>query len=408
MNLSPSLLPKLAAVGAALLILLVLACGSDPTPTPQPTATATPVPTPAPTATPAPTPTPTPEPTPTPTPAPTATPTSAPTPTTVMEETDASVLWSPGESLLPEGARMVAEVYPAAVLGPPSPLFNMIGALSGEDTGSDVDHLVEDFQESTGIDLLSVTFAEMFTDVDALLESGLDMESGEVDFGMALYGEFDEDEIVASFERDDVEYEVSDYRGFTVYLLHDVGGDPMAVSIIDADTVLIGTTSSVEAMLDVADGAAPSLSGELREALDSLGDRHLGFAIELSPEFLEEMMGAGGEEPMPQMGLLGAMDMTALTAPVNAMKVLFEDDTMHIVASSFFDDSAAATASKEYSEGVVAMFGVMFASSEELRDFASGMEVSQAGDAVTFEMSITGQVLEELFASLGTMMMPQN
>ena len=398
-----SLLPKLFVVGAALALLLALACGSDPTPTPEPTAT------PPPTATPVPTPTSTPEPTPTPTRAPTATPTPAPTATPGVEETETTSLWRPSESLLPEGVGMVAEVYPATVLGPSSPLVGMIGALGGEADG-DVDGLVEEFQESTGIDLLSVTFAEMFTDVDALLGSGLDLDSGEVDFGMALYGEFDGEDIVASFGRDDdLEYEVGDYRGYTLYLIHDGGGPPMSVSIIDADTVLIGTASSVEAMLDVADGASSSLSGGLREALDSLGDRHLGFAIELPPELLEEMvMGTEGEEGMPQMGLLGAMDMTALTAPVNAMKVLFEDDTMHITASSFFDDSVAATASKEYSEGVIAMLGAVFASSEELRDFASGMEVSQSGDIVTFEMSITAQVIEELFASLGTMMMPQN
>ena len=404
MNFSLSLMPRLAAVCAVLAVLLALACGSDPTPTPEPTAT------PAPTATPLPSPTPTPEPTATPTPAPTATPTPAPTATQEAEETDAPTLWRPGESLLPEGAGMVAEVYPAAVLGPSSPLVSMILALGGDDADGGVDAMVEDFQESTGIDLLSVTYAEMFADADALLDSGLDMESGEVDLGLALYGEFDEDEIVASFERDDdVEYEVGDYRGFTVYLVHDVGGDPVSVAIIDAETVLIGTASSVEAMLDVADGAAPPLSGDLRQALDSLGDRHMGFAIEMSPEFLEEMMGAGGEDAMPQMGLLGAMDFSALTAPVNAMKVLFDDDgAMHIAASSFFDDTEAATASKEYSEGIVAMFGLITADSPELQEFASSMEVGQSGSDVTFRMSITVQAIEELFASFGTMMMGQN
>ncbi len=404
MNFRYSVLPKLSAVGAALAVLLALACGSDPTPTPEPTAT------PAPTATPVPTPTPTPEPTATPTPAPTATPTPAPTATRAAEETDTAALWRPGESLLPEGAGMVAEAYPAAVLGPSSPFVSVILALGGEEADGGIDDLVEDFRESTGIDLLSVTYAEMFTDIEALLDSGTAMDSSEFDAGMALYGEFDEQEIVASFERDDdLEYEVSDYRGFTVYLLHDVGGDPMSVSIINAETVLIGTASSVEEMLDVADGAAPSLSGELRQALDSLGERHMGFAIELPPELLEEMMGVGSEDAMPQMGLLGAMDISALTAPVNAMKVLFDDDgTMHITATSLFGDSEAATASREYSEGVVAMFGLMTADSPELQDFASSMEVGQSGSDVTFKMSISAQTIEELFASLGTMMMGQN
>ena len=404
MNLRYSLLSKLAMAGIFLAALLVAACGSDPTPTPTPEPTATP----APTVTPIPAPTPTPEPTATPTTAPTATP--APTATREAEETETSALWRPGESLLPEGAGMVAEVYPAAVLGPSSPLVSILLALGGGDGDGGIDAMVEEFSRGTGIDLLSVTYAEMFTDVEALLDPGMAIDSGEVDVGMALYGKFDEDEIVTSFERDDVAYEVSDYRGFTVYLLQDAGGAPMSVSIIDAGAVLIGTTSSVEAMLDVAAGATPPLSGELRETLDSLGDRHLAFAMELPPELLEEMaVGMEGEEVMPQMGLLGAMDMSALTAPVNAMKVLFGDDgAMHIWAISHFDDNEAATASKEYSEGIVAMFGFMAADSPELQDFASTMEVGQSGSDVTFKMSITAQAIGELMAGLGAMMMGQN
>ena len=313
------------------------------------------------------------------------------------------------ESVLPEGKAVIIDFNPAAVLDSSSPLMAMLLELNEVDPESGIDSAVESFREETGIDLRSVTYAEMFMDLDALLETGIgtEEESGEPNFGVALYGEFEEAEVIASFESaPDVEYEVSEYQGYDVYILYDEFGDAMSVAFIGTDAVLIGTESSVEAMLDVSAGAASPASGELRQALDSLGERHMGFAMALPPELLEEMMGAGGEGAMPEMGLLGALDLGALTAPLSAMKLLLHDDAIEIEAVSFFDDNAAATASKEYSEGVVAMFGLMASESPELQEFASGMEVGQDGNAVTFSMTISSAAIEQLFAGLGMGMMP--
>ena len=285
----------------------------------------------------------------------------------------------------------------------------MLLELNEVDPESGIDSAVESFREETGIDLHSVTYAEMFMDLEALLETGIgtEGESAEPNFGVALYGEFDEAEIIASMDSDPgVEREVSEYRGYEVYILRvNEFDDATSVAFIGSEAVLIGTESSVEAMLDVAAGAAPTASGELRQALDALGTRHLGFAMALPPELLEEMMGAGGEGAVPEMGLLGALDLGALTAPLSAMKLLLHDDAIEIEAVSFFDDDAAATASKEYSEGIVAMFGLM-SDSPELQELASGMEVSQSGNAVTFGMTISSAVIEQALTGFDFMMPP--
>ena len=252
MNLNFPRLSILAAVCMALTVLLVLACGSDPTPTPTPEPTATPVPTP--TATPEPTPTP--APTATPTPAPTAT--QAPTATPEVEDTSVSLPESSGESLLPEGAALVIEAYPAALLDSAAPLFAMLMELDPESAGGDIDGVVEDFRDESGIDLRLVTYAEMYMDLESFLGTIEGMDTTDVEFGMALYGEFDEDEIVATLEREsDGSHEVSGYRGFVVHRVED-GGETISVSIIDSKMALIGADVSVEAMLDVAAGAAPA------------------------------------------------------------------------------------------------------------------------------------------------------
>lgn len=396
MNLMPSLLPKAATVSIALAMLLVLACGSDPTPTPEPTATPVPTATPAPTATPEPTATPTPAPTATPTPAPTATPTPEPKMTGTFT----------GGSLLPQEASFIIDASPAALLSSSSTLIEMMLESAGEDGKS----FAEGFWEETGIDLHSVTYAEIFMDASELLDTGVEgmgMEDSLPNFGAALYGQFDEDEIMLHIQAaQGVEYEPSTYRGYSVYTVYDEFGDPMTIGFVGSDAVVFGTEYSVEEMLDVAAGGVPGLSSKVKESLDSLGERHLGIAMSLPPEFFDTLsMAPEGEDVMPEMGLMGALDMSALVAPVSAMKLLLHDDAMEIKAVSFFDDNEAATASKEYSEGIVAMFGVM-SDSPELQEFASGMEVSQSGNAVTFGMTISSAVMEQLFAGMGMDMMP--
>ena len=385
-----SLASKVVMAGAFLALLLVIACGSEPVPT------ATPVPEPTPTATPAPTATPTPPLTPTPSPAPTATPES--------ENVPASL--SSGESLLPEGAAFILDFNPAAVLSSSSPLIAMLLAANTGNAEGDTSMtgIVEDFRQDTGIDLYAVDHAEMYWSLDILLDPGMVMAAEEPDFGVALYGEFDEDEIVAGFEEsgEGREIEISAYRGNSVYTLRDDFGGASALAVIGPDAVLYGTEPGVRAMLDVAAGAAPPVSDDLRQVLDSLGERHIGIVIEMPPEYFDTLSMTGGEGAQPQMGLLGGLDMGAMVAPVSAVKLLLGGEALEIESRSYFDDNESATASREYSEGVVAMFGMM-AGSPEMQDFASGMEVSQSGNVVTFKMNITAEAMEGLFAGVGAL-----
>ena len=304
---------------------------------------------------------------------------------------------------------MVVTAYPSEILDPPVPFIAAILELDPESADGGIGDIVDEIRQDTGIDFQSVEYVELALDIEALLGTGLDPnmamaeEADELNFSMALYGEFNEGDIVASFEKDDdIDHQKTEYRGATVYKIDDSGGSPLSVAIVDPETVLIGTGDGVEAMLDVADGAAAPLSGEVKEALDSLGDRHIGVVLSLPPDFLEAASGmAEGQDAVPQMGLLGALDMSALTAPLSGIKLLFNEDAVELESISFFDDSESATVSKEYTEGIVAMAGAMLSTSPELQEFASGMEVGQSGDIVTLKMTITVEVIQQLLGILG-------
>ena len=396
-------LPRLAAAGIALLALLVVAaCGSDPTATsapptdiPPPTATATPVP-PPPTATPAPTATPRPTATPVP---PTPTPTAMPEPTAMMES---------GQSLLPEGAQFIVDARPEALL---DSLF--LGEMMGMFL-VDAESIIDDASEAICLDPSDLTYVQMFLPADLLADVAMGMgdaadpmtmeEAAGLDFGVALHGGFDPSDVMACLA--DVPepegYESAEYRGYEVHLTEDALGERTALAFAGSDVMLIGTQSAVEAMLDVASGSAPAASGAAVAALESLGPRHLGIVMEIPPEFMEATEGM-----MPEQGLLGAMDLTALTAPVNAMSALLNEDSIEIASVSVYDNLLEAAAAKEYSEGLMAMTGVIFAESPELMQLASEIEVSQSGNSVTTRITVSFETLELLMELLESgMMMP--
>ena len=403
--------PRLAAAGIALSALLALiACGSDPTATPlPPTATAVP-PTatapPAPTATPPP-PTATPVP-PTATPAPTATampPTATPVPPMGMMQ--------PGQSLMPEGAQFIIDLWPQALMD--SPFLEEMAAMLEIDSES----LIDDAAEATCLAPESVEYLQMYLPADLFADFGdmtalaMDPDAAEdamdamwdelPDFGVALYGDFDQAEVMPCLAAspDAVAYEMSEHRGYDVYT-SDADGTSLAFAA--ANVMLMGTESGVEAMLDVAAGAAPAAAGPVVDALESLGRRHMGFSQETPPGLLDSAM-----EMMPEQGLLGALDLSAMNAPVNATGLLLGDG-IEVVSISVYDDLAAANFAKESAESLLAMAGMMFAEAPELAQLTSGLEVSQDGSSVTTRIAISAATIEMLMEILGSgmMMMPSD
>ena len=392
MSLSQSLLSKLAVSGAIIAVLLVLACGSEPTPIPAPTAT----PVPRPTATPLPAP----APTATPVPSPTATPLPAPAPTPTLEPTPAPMpaVVPSRETLLPEGATLVIDARPAAILDSRI-VASLMDAISvGPESG---EGLFDEFESGTGIDLGSVEFVEAFLNLEAALAASLPPEASEdvpsPEMGAALYIELNEADLVLSLKRaaegdPSYEYDRETHRGYDLHM--DAGGNPdsFAFSYVDPGILLLGTADAVRAMIDVSAGAAPPLSSDVIGALDVLGERHLGVILSTPPELLEDVMEASGEDGMAMLGML---DPSALSSSLTVMKLVFDGDAIEMQSRQFFEDEGDAAAAKEYSEGTLAILGVMVGS-PAIQEIVSGATISQSGLEVTYGLSINEAQMEAI------------
>ncbi len=364
---------------AILAAFVLVACGSDPTPTPNATATTVPQPT----ATPIPTPTPTSAPTATPTPEPTITPSR--------------------ETLLPEGSSLVVDARLSEVLDSELFAITFEALLAGEESGED---LFVEFERETGIDPGSIEYVEAFVDLEAVLKSGFSADPDEdlpaPPMGMVLHGKFDKEGLIAKLEdedEDEGELVVDDYRGYQVHSGNTDEADDFALSFLDSGRVLFGTVDGVKAMINVAEGVDAPLAAEVMQALDDLGDRHLGLILSTSPEALQ-MAGEGTEDGMAMLGML---DPTALSSPLTVARIYMGDSVTEISTRQFFEEEADARASKEYSEGTMAMLGVML-DSPEIQELVGGIAIDQSGTEVTTNLSISEAQLEAIFGFLADLM----
>ena len=362
---------------AILAAFVLVACGSDPTPTPNPTATTVPQPT----ATPIPTPTPTSAPTATPTPEPTIAPSR--------------------ETLLPEGSSLVVDARLSEVLDSELFAITLEALQEGEESGED--SFVE-FERETGIDPGSIEYVEAFVDLEAVLKSGFSAAPDEdlpaPPMGMVLHGDFDEEDLIAKLEGEpEGDLVVDDHRGYQVYLGDTDEPEDLAFSFLDSGRVLFGTVDGVKAMINVAEGVDAPLAAEVMQALDALGDRHLGLILSTPPEVMQ--MAAGGTED--GMAMLGMLDPTALSSPLTVARIYMGDSVAEISTRQFFEEEADARASKEYSEGTMAMLGVML-DSPEIQELVGGIAIDQSGTEVTTNLSINEAQLEAIFGFLADLM----
>ena len=340
-------------------VLFAIACGSDPTPTPvvtivpPPTPTARPTPTPPPTATPV--------------------PTLRPAPAR--------------ESYIPEGATIAVDARPPDVFRSPvmEPLLGLLFEGAGGGAG-----FFSEFESDTGISVRSLDFMEMhldFGDAFAVAMTGGEGPETELpDLGIALRGDgLNEGDFVSRLQQANpgVEFKATAYRGYRIYsgVGQLTGG--FTFSFADRDTLLLGTTDGIKAMLDVASGAAPQISGEGMRVLDSLGDRDFGIIL-LMPDGLPDTSAEGGDAGANPLAAFG---LGAVAPQVTVMALRFEGRVMRVRTLEFYEDESVAASAREYNEGTMAMVGSMFGS-PGIRALIADTDIRQDGNRVSYTASV--------------------
>lgn len=273
-----------------------------------------------------------------------------------------------------------------------SPVMEPLLGLLFEGAGGEAGFLSE-FEAETGIPLRSLEFMEMYMDFGEAFEIAMsgteDLESEFPDLGVVLKGDdIDENDFVlmleeANEEDPGVEFEATGYRGYQIHADAGEGSEGFAFSFADRDTLLLGTQDGIKAMLDVAAGAAPPISGEAVRALESLGDRDFGLIL-LTPEGLPDASTESGDA---SGNPLAAFGLGALAPQLTVMALRFEGREMQAQTLEFYEDESVAATAKEYNEGMMAMIGSMFGS-PGIQALIAGTDIRQDGNRLSYTSSV--------------------
>ncbi len=261
-----------------------------------------------------------------------------------------------------------------------------------EGAGGEAGFLIE-FEAETGISLRSLEFMEMYMDFGEAFEIAMsgaeDLESELPDLGVVFRGDdIDQDDFVSMLEQANedeprVDFEATGYRGYQIHVDTGEGAEGFAFSFADRDTLLLGTQDGIKAMLDVAAGAAPQISGEAVRALDSLGNRDFGMIL-LTPEGLPDASSESGDA---SGNPLAAFGLGALAPQLTVMAVRFEARVMQVQTLEFYENESMAATAKEYNEGTMAMVGSMFGS-PGIQALIADTDIRQDGNRLSYTSSV--------------------
>ena len=180
-----------------------------------------------------------------------------------------------------------------------------------------------------------------------------------------------------------MDFKATGYRGYQIHVDIGDGAEGFAYSFADEDTLLLGTADGIKAMLDVAAGAAPQISGEGASALDGLGDRDFGLIL-LTPEGLPDASTESGDA---SGNPLAAFGLGALAPQATVMAVRLDDRVMQVQSVEIYEDESVAATAKEYNEGVMAMAGSMFGS-PGIQALIADTDIRQDGNRVLYTSSV--------------------
>ena len=268
------------------------------------------------------------------------------------------------------------------------PLLGLLFGGAGDGAG-----FFSEFEADTGISLRSLEFVEMYMDFGEVFELAMtgaeDLEPKLPDLGIALRGDdIDQDGFVSMLEKANegdpgVDYEATGYRGYQIHADTNERPGGFAFSFADQDTLLLGTQDGIKAMLDVAAGAAPQISGEAVRALDSLGDRDFGMILLT----LEGLPDASTESGDASGNPLAAFGLGALSPQLTVTALRFEDRVMRVQTLEFYENESAAATAKEYNEDTMAMMGSMFGS-PGIQALIADTDIRQDGNSLSYTSSV--------------------
>ncbi|SEV87934.1 hypothetical protein [Halobacterium jilantaiense] len=210
---------------------------------------------------------------------------------------------------------------------------------------------------------------------------------GEGSAAAVLATSYTEDEVVAAIEKQDGELTEETYGDTTLYAYESDEDDVSVLAVLGDGTFAAGDRSAVESVIDVRNGDADALNGDLKATFEDTEDGYVRFAMAMPSE---------ADVPSGEQSVVGnQMDVSALGNVTHVSGSFATSDgnvttTMSLVAASEGD----ATEVYNAFDGVLSLYASMGEEDSATQSVLDAVSVSQDGETVTVTHTDTVENVE--------------
>lgn len=256
--------------------------------------------------------------------------------------------------------------------------------LESSDTDS-MDEAMAEFEDETGLDLDDLHHATSFSKYDESTGTGVTQRTATI-----LRSDWSESNFVAGVEQDDsVTLVASSYNGVTLYEPEEeprFGTSSSWIGVLGDGTYVVGTEAAVKDTVDVQQGDADPVEGELRDAFEGTRSGYIQFAFSLPEEQIPSEA-----RNVNTSKLRGVSVVTG--AYYSTSNGLGFETTMHTESESTARDV------KDVTEGGVSLLRGS-TENQELKETLHDVEVTQDGTEVTVTYENSVESINELLRAL--------
>lgn len=214
--------------------------------------------------------------------------------------------------------------------------------------------------------------------------------------GSILDTAYGEDEFVSAMEeRSDRNFSESTYNGVTMYRAQaeTMLGSDQYIAVLGDGRFVVGSEAAVKDAVDVAEGDADAVSGELVDAYESTHDGMFRFAG-LTPQ---ETAGLGGDSTTVAGGMVGAV--SSVTSTTGSYYVADGNVTMEASLRTSSESNASQLA--DTIDGLLSLYRGSMVQNESVQELLSGLSVDQDGSNVVISWADSVEDLEEAAREAG-------
>ena len=301
--------------------------------------------------------------------------------------------------LVPEGATLIAEIEVADILDKVD-LDSLVDALPDEeDVPQTIDEVFDLVITATGIDLREVSRAIFLGD-----------QQREDDyFGLIVRGVFDEEVLVAAIQQaEGGSLSTESYKSRDLHIPQD-DTDSFAFTLLDQETLLLGSPDAVRHVIDVQEGDLNRAEGNVNAALNDLPRGLIRMTLAVPPGAFQGWTGVL-EGFLAQQETLGELPII-LEAPISlesfdkleifGFELGQDGDTLKIQVRLDFTDQGSASNVGDLINGILKVAGSLIPDNLPVA-FLDRIQVDDSGNTLTLRLDIVTEELKELLGDLLT------